>query len=147
MALPEFVNKLLLMLDSGLTLQDAFKRIAISYDQIEEKEKNIFNKKIVEIYNNSFKTGENVIVGFNKYGRLSGVKELSRITNFLLDNQARGIDMWEKLEEMSENLWEERKRVVMEKIKLADTKMSFPLGIMLMSMILLMTAPALLQMK
>lgn len=145
MTLPSFVNKLLLMMDSGLTLQDSFKRIAKTYRELDSSEKNSFTREIESIEEKSSKTGENVIISFNKYGRLSGVKELARITNFLQDNQERGVDMWEKLEEMSENLWEERKRVVMEKIKLADTKISFPLGIMLMSMILLMTAPALMQ--
>lgn len=145
MTLPSFVNKLLLMMDSGLTLQDSFKRIACSYKELDSDEKNSFTLEIESIEENSSKTGENVIINFNKYGRLSGVKELARITNFLQDNQERGVDMWEKLEEMSESLWNERKRVVMEKIKLADTKISFPLGIMLMSMILLMTAPALMQ--
>lgn len=145
MSLPAFVNKLLLMIDSGLTLQDAFKRIADSYRKIESGNRNSFMNKIISLQDKSDKTGENPIIAFNMYGKISGVKELARVSNFLLDNQERGIDMWFKLEELSQGLWEERKRVVLEKIKLADTKMAFPLGIMLMSMILLMTAPALLQ--
>lgn len=145
MSLPGFVNKLLLMMDSGLTLQDSFKRIADSYGELDEKKKNSFTRDLVEIVEKTNKTGENPIIKFNQYGRLSGVKELARVSNFLQDNQERGIDMWDKLEDMSMSLWEERKRMVMEKIKMADTKMSFPLGLMLMAMILLMTAPALLQ--
>lgn len=145
LSLPSFVNKLLLMMDSGLTLQDAFKRISETYKTLDVKKRNSFINKIISLQESADKTGENPIIGFGIYGRMSGVKELARVSNFLLDNQERGVDMWFKLEELSVALWEERKRMALEKIKLADTKMAFPLGLMLMAMILIMTAPALLQ--
>ena len=51
------------------------------------------------------------------------------------------------MEELSEDLWAERKRICMEKIKVSETKMSFPLGIMLISLILMTSAPALMQIR
>ena len=48
-------------------------------------------------------------------------------------------------EPLPEDLWEERKRLCMEKIKKSELKMSFPLAIMLISLILMTSAPALMQ--
>lgn len=54
--------------------------------------------------------------------------------------------MWDRLAEEGERLWEERRRRAMEKIKIAESKMSFPLGIMLIALIIITAAPAMLQM-
>ena len=50
MSLPGFINQLLLLLDSGLILTDAFRRIAAEYSRIPEKERNYFMAKTAEIY-------------------------------------------------------------------------------------------------
>ena len=54
--------------------------------------------------------------------------------------------MWDKLADEGENLWAERKRIAMEKIRLSESKMSFPLGLLLIALILITAAPAMLQM-
>lgn len=91
------------------------------------------------------KNGENVINGFYNFARCSNVRELARVASILLENQNRGTDLWEKLAEQSELLWEERKRTAMSRIRLAESKMSFPLGILLMALIIITAAPAMLQ--
>ena len=62
-----------------------------------------------------------------------------------MENQNRGTDLWDKLAEQSEMLWEERKRAAMRKIRLSESKMSFPLGILLIALIVITAAPAMLQ--
>ena len=74
-------------------------------------------------------------------------KELTRAAGILMENRDRGTDLWEKLAEQSEALWTERKRAATEKIRLAESKMSFPLGIMLMALIIITAAPAMMQIR
>ena len=145
MALPGFINQLLLLMNSGTAVKDAFCRIAGSYTVLPDARKNSFTEAVCSIYDNSCKTGENVIVGFYCYSRLSGVKELTRVANILMENRDKGTDLWEKLAEQSDALWAERKRLALEKIRLAESKMSFPLGILLIALIIITAAPAMLQ--
>ena len=142
---PGFINQLLLLLNSGIVLNDAFCQIAESYGSLPPERKNYFTTQVHNIYLSGMKNGENVIVGFYKFSRLSNVKELTRIANILIENQNKGSDLWEKLADQGEFLWAERKRTALNKIRLAESKMSFPLGIMLIALIIITAAPAMLQ--
>ena len=62
------------------------------------------------------------------------------------ESRLSGADIWDKLARESEELWAERKRAAMERIKLSESKMSFPLGLLLTALILITAAPAMLQM-
>ncbi len=141
MNLPFFINEILLLINSGVTLNDALYKTAESY----EGDSGFFRSEISKIARSSKRNGENMLTGFYIFARNVNVKELTRVAGFLLENRNRGTDMWDKLEEIAEGLWEERKRLCMKKIKLAETKMSFPLGIMLLSLIIMTSAPAMLK--
>lgn len=145
MTLPGFINQLLLLMNSGVVLQDAFCRIAGTYGSMPAARQNYFTREIYRIYEESSRSGESVIVGFYRFSRFSGVKELTRAASILMENRDKGTDLWQKLAEQSEALWAERKRLALERIRLAESKMSFPLGILLMALIIITAAPAMLQ--
>ena len=96
MSLPAFVNKLLLMIDSGLTLQDAFKRIADSYRKIESGNRNSFMNKIIQ---NLIDNNTNNQISLSSYvgqeidktleGYDLSIVERSYINN-LIDNEING---------------------------------------------------------
>lgn len=145
LSLPSFINQLLLLMDSGLILNDAFKRVALEYRRTPLKNRNYFAEKVITVYEESEKTGEGVINGFYSFACREKVKELTKTANFLYENKNRGTELYKSLSELSEGLWEERKRLCMEKIRKSELKMSFPLGIMLISLIIMTAAPALMQ--
>ena len=147
MTMPGFINQLLLMMNSGVTAQEAFVKIGEGYMALPEERQNYFTREISGIIEAARKNGESVIVGFYRFSRFSGVKELTRAAGILMENRDRGTDLWEKLAEQSEALWAERKRAATEKIHLAESKMSFPLGIMLMALIIITAAPAMMQIR
>ena len=145
MTLPGFINQLLLLMNSGVTAQEAFVKIGKSYSRLPEERQNYFTREITEINRTSRRAGESVVAGFYRFSRFSGVKELTRAANILMENRDRGTDLWEKLAEQGEALWAERKRMALERIRLAESKMSFPLGIMLLALIIITAAPAMMQ--
>ena len=145
--LPGFINQLLLLMDSGLIISDAFKKTASEYGDLPEEQRNYFTDSVYRIYEESLKSGKNVINSFYAFAGLSDSKELIRTGNFLYENRNRGTEIWDRLSDLSEDLWNERKRLCMEKIKKSETKMSFPLGIMLISLLLMTSAPALMQIR
>lgn len=147
MSLPAFINQILLLVDSGLILSDAFRRIASEYSLLSKKEQNYFTRKVSEIAKDSDRTGIGVIKGFYGFACGAGVKELTKTANYLSENENRGTELWRGLSELAEDLWSERKRLCMERIKRSELKMSFPLAIMLISLILMTSAPALMQIQ
>ena len=82
----------------------------------------------------------------NEYAVKHDVKELIRIAAILRENEKRGSDVIESLARESRYLWDERKIIARESGKAIDTKMSYPLGLLLIVLIVITIAPALLNM-
>ena len=143
--LPGFLSRILLLMNSGMTLQDAFFRAAEGYSTLPQKQKNYFMEEVCRLKLKSEKNGENPIRLFSSFGRSCGVKEVARISSIMLENQNRGTDLWERLAEEGEVLWQERKRACLERMRVGESKMSFPLGILMMALLLVTAAPAMLQ--
>ena len=119
-SLPSFINQILLLLNSGMVLQEAMIYIAVNYKKLDRERQDTFILEYIRVYDDSMKTGESIIKGFYRLGR---------------DSRDEG-----------EQLWRERKRTALEKIRLSESKMSFPLALLLIALILVTAAPAMLQM-
>ena len=94
----------------------------------------------------SQETGSSLIAAMESYAKTLGIREFSRLTAILADNQYKGVDLTDKLAAESDMLWEQRKKTAEEKGKAAETKLSFPLAVLLLVLILVAAAPAMLQM-
>lgn len=75
----------------------------------------------------------------------SGIRELMRVSNIINDNINKGVELTDKLQAESEILWLNRKKSCEEKGRLAETKMTLPLMLFLMVLIIITVAPALLE--
>lgn len=144
-SLPGFNNQLLLLLNSGLIFYDAFVRIAEGYKR-RQGEKSYFTDMIAEIENKGNLAGNSLITILDDYGKRLSIKEFTRITNIIADNQYKGINLSEKLEAESDILWTQRKKLAEEKGRIAETKLTFPLALLLLVLIMITAAPALMEM-
>ena len=144
-SLPMFNNQLLLLLESGLIFNDAFGRIALGYKGRNPDENRPLEASVVEIYEKSTDTNSSLISLLNQYSKSIEVKEFSRLVTIIADNQYKGVDLREKLEVESGILWEQRKKTAEEKGKAAETKLTFPLAVLLLVLIIITAAPAILQ--
>ena len=145
-ALPTFINQLLLLLSSGMVLQEALATVASRYGSEKTAPGNYFRLSVYELYLNCEKNGQDLLQAFCDFSRDTRVRELTRLARILMDGRRRGSDLWDKLAEEGESLWAERRRRAGEKIRLAESKMSFPLALMMIALIIITAAPALLQM-
>lgn len=145
MALPGFINQLLLLMDSGLILSDALRNIAEEYKRLPERDRNYFTDSIIVIAKEAERTGMGPINGFYRFAMGLNIRELTKTANYLYENKNRGTELWDSLSELAADLWEERKRLCLVKIRRSELKMSFPLAVMLISLILMTSAPALMQ--
>ena len=144
-SLPEFTDQLLLLLNSGLIFNDSLEKIVNGYLKKDVTKRNYFKNEIIYMYQSSIKKNQNLIGALVELSHASGVKEFTRIVNIILDNQYKGTNLTGKLELEGELLWKERKNLAEEKGKLAETKLTFPLAMLLMVLIIITAAPAILQ--
>ena len=143
--LPEFVNRLVLLLNAGLVLNSAFEKAAGENKYPEREGSDYFYSRLRDIYISS-KTANGSMHGeFKRFARESGVKELMRISNILGDNISKGVNLTEKLERESELLWINRKKSCEERGRLAETKLTLPLMIFLIVLMIITIAPALME--
>lgn len=143
--LPEFVNRLVLLLNAGLVLNSAFEKAAGENKYPEREDSDYFYSRLRDIYISS-KTANGSMYGeFKRFARESGVKELMRISNILGDNISKGVNLTEKLERESELLWINRKKSCEERGRLAETKLTLPLMIFLIVLMIITIAPALME--
>ena len=145
-ALPTFINQLLLLLSSGMVLQEALATIAVRYGSEKTEKVSYFRLSVYELYLGCEKNGQDFLQAFCDFSRGTRVRELTRLARILMDGRRRGSDLWDKLAEEGESLWAERRRRAGEKIRLAESKMSFPLALMMIALIIITAAPAMLQM-
>ena len=139
--LPRFCNQLYLMMNSGLILSDAFDTISTGYES--NKNCSSFERDLVELRDATDGHRISTAQVINEYAVKHDVKELIRIAAILTENEKRGSDVVESLERESKYLWDERKTVARESGKAIDTKMSYPLGLLLILLIVITMAPAL----
>lgn len=144
--LPRFTNQMMLMMNSGIILSDALKIICRSYEIIPEKKRSFFEKALIKANETNNDSRLSTAMLMNEFASKYGVKELMRISSILSENEKRGSDIINKLFEESHFLWEERKIMAKEKGKMIDTKMAWPLGLLLILLIIITMAPALIAM-
>ena len=142
--LPRFCNQLYLMINAGLILSDAFDIISAGYEA--NKTCSPFEKDLAELREATEGHRVSTAQVINEYAVKHDVKEMIRIAAILNENEKRGSDVVESLERESRYLWDERKTVARECGKGIDTKMSYPLGMLLIVLIVITMAPALLNM-
>ena len=140
--LPEFVNRLVLLLNAGLVLTNAFERSIEERFSIDDDD-DYFYGRLKNIYIICMNANGSMHAEFRKMARESGIRELMRVANIMTDNIKKGVELTEKLRSESEMLWLERKKSCEERGRLAETKLTLPLMIFLMVLIVITVSPAL----
>lgn len=134
--LPDFINMLVLLLNSGLVLISAVERIA------EEEREGYFYEELKKISDRMKSLNSSFVTEFREFARESGSRELLRLSNVFSDNIGKGSELVEKMELESAYMWQMRKKQVEEKGRLAESKLTFPMSLMLVSLIIIAAAPA-----
>jgi len=143
--LPDFLNSLILLMDAGFILSQAFSYILNSYDE-EKAKQSYFVSQLLNISKNINETNANLVGEFRNFALRTEVRELMRLANIMYDNIDKGTYLSEKLRSEANTLWNTRKKHAEELSTKAESKMSFPLGILLFALIIVTVAPAFLYM-
>ncbi len=139
--LPGFINSLVLLLEAGLVLSSALEKAACA-----GKRNSYFYERLSNISEKVSTTNTSFVRELVDFSRKSGVREFVRASGIIADNFELGSELCEKLSAESEILWHTRKKSVIEKGHIAETKLTIPLVILLLVLILVTIAPAMMEM-
>ena len=143
--LPEFINRLVLLMNAGLVLNTAFEKTVEESVRYGRDVDDYFYANINGIYESVKYANGSMSRELRRFAKESGIKELMRVSNIIADNISKGVELNEKLERESELLWILRKKNCEERGKMAETKLTLPLMMLLMVLIVITVAPALIE--
>lgn len=144
--LPEFLNKLVLLMNAGLVLNSAFEKVVGDYNSSRYKKKSYFYEQLGEISKKAAETNASAVEELKRFAERSRNREFMRITNVISDNIHKGTELVNILQNESGFLWFQRKKRAEEKGKIAETKLTAPLAMQLVVLIMITLAPAMLDM-
>lgn len=151
--LPEFINKLVLLLNAGLVVSTAFRKIVNDYESMNHSRgggtkitKKYLYEELTEMHRRLDRSNTSLIKELLEFSKRCGVREMVRLTAVISDNWNKGSMLAEKLEGESGLLWLSRKKRAEEKGRLAETKLTLPMVILLVVLIMITIAPAMMDM-
>ena len=142
---PELAGELIILARAGLSLSLCLMRLGKDYRKRREK-----GGQIDLLYEEVARTGEQIAEGISfreavrEMGERLSVPEARRLCHILLQNERKSnVYLLERLSELSEEAWEGRKKRVRELSETADTRLVFPLVLMMAVVLIVVLAPSL----
>ena len=142
--LSEFFNKLVLLINAGMVFTSAFEK-TVAYGSISNSQ-SYFYDELWKINQKSKESNASVIVELKKFSKRTENKEFIRVVNVISDNINRGTELVRAMQTESELLSYQRRKRAEEQARVAETKLTIPLAMQLLSLLLITLAPAMLDM-
>ena len=141
MEFPEFVNKLTLLVNAGMTISKAWEKI-INENKREHILYDEMRYALMEI-----KAGKAEAVAYEEFARRCRVKEVTKFVSVIVMNLKRGgAEVVPVLKAQGDDHWEMRKNAAKQLGEEASTKILIPMMIMFMGVVLIVATPAVLSM-
>ena len=143
--LPNFINKLLLLLNGGMIFSEAFGKIVEDYEIRNTEKKSYFYNQLSIVKRNQREINKPLIDLLLEFSKNTEIREFIRVISIIKEENKVGGNIKDKLKNESQMLWLLRKKEVEEKSKRAETEMTFPLVILLIVMMVVTISPTFLE--
>lgn len=141
MEFPEFVNKLTLLVNAGMTISKAWEKI------INENTREHILYDEMRYALGEIKAGKPESVAYEEFARRCHVKEVTKFVSVIVMNLKRGgSEVVPVLRQQGQECWEMRKNAAKELGEQASTKILLPMMIMFLGIVLIVATPAMLSM-
>lgn len=141
MEFPEFVNKLTLLVNAGMTVSKAWEKI-INENKREHVLYDEMRYALAEI-----KAGRPEGIAYEEFARRCHVKEVTKFVSVIVMNLKRGgSEVVPVLREQGRECWEMRKNAAKAIGEQASTKILIPMMIMFLGIVLIVATPAVMSM-
>ncbi|MGE5328768.1 MAG: type II secretion system F family protein [Deltaproteobacteria bacterium] len=141
---PEFLNKLALLVNAGMTVSGAIEKIVADVRTSVTRTLYIELDKTV----NEIKLGKSEVKAYEDFAKRCRLPEITRFTSMLIQNLRRGnSEMVSILRLQSAECWHMRKNTARILGEEAETKLLFPMMLMLFAILIIVIAPSVMQLQ
>jgi len=142
MDFPEFLNKLVLLIDAGMTVSRAWEKA------VEDNKKESVLYFELETVLTEIKSGKSEQQAYEDFSKRCRTPEVTRLMSVLIQNLRKGnSDLVSILRTLSNECWMMRKNAARKLGEEASTKMIFPMMLMLIAILIIVATPAMLAMQ
>lgn len=136
---PEFINKLTLLINAGMTVGHAWEKIVAE----NKKQRPLYDE--LSIASAEIKGGKPEIYAYEDFAKRCRIPEITKFTSVILQNIRKGnSELVSILRLQSAECWEMRKNAAKKLGEEASTKMLFPMMIMFFAILIIIAVPAIL---
>jgi len=133
--MPQMLSKLTLLVNSGMILRDAWKKVAFGEDRVLYKE---MRETVQEMQN-----GVAEIDAYRNFADRCSIKQARRFSSTMIQNMQKGNrEISYFLKEMSDEMWEEKKHLVKRKGEAANSKLLIPTTMIFVGILIMIMVPA-----
>ena len=137
--LPQMLSKMTLLVNSGMVVREAWKKIAESGDRALNREMRL----TVDEMNN----GVAELDAYKNFADRCAIKEIRRFSSTMIQNMQKGnSEIAYFLKEMSDEMWEEKKHLVKRKGEAANSKLLIPTAMIFIGILILVMVPTFMNM-
>ena len=136
---PEFVNKLILLVNAGMTIPAAWSKIVSD----EDKDTPLYRE--LQICMADIHAGKPEAAAYEEFARRCKIKEVIKFVSVIILNLRKGgREMLPTLRAQADECWEARKAIARRLGEQASSKLLLPMSIMLLGIIIIVALPAIL---
>ncbi|MCI9515531.1 MAG: secretion protein F [Lachnospiraceae bacterium] len=137
--MPQMLSKLTLLVNSGMVIRDAWKKVACGNEQKLYQEMQL---TVQEMQN-----GVSELDAYRNFSERCAIKEIRRFSSTMIQNMQKGnAEIAYFLKEMSDDMWEEKKHLVKRKGEAAASKLLMPTALIFIGILIMIMVPAFMSM-
>lgn len=132
--LPQALSKMALLINSGMVMREAWAKTAEAGNRALYQE--------MQITGTEMANGVSDLEAFRNFAERCSVKQIRKVTSTLVQNMQKGNrELAYFLEDISREMWEEKKNLVRQKGETAGTKLLIPIGMIFVGILIMIIAP------
>ena len=136
--LPQVLSKLTLLVNSGMVLRDAWKRVSITGERVLYQE--------MQNTNLEMENGVAEIDAYRNFAERCKVKEIRKFTSLIIQNLNKGNEeLAYFMKDLSDEMWEVKKSQVKQKGEKANTQLLLPMMLILIGILIMVMVPVMQQ--
>lgn len=136
--LPQVLSKLTLLVNSGMVLRDAWKRVSITGERVLYQE--------MQNTNLEMENGVAEIDAYRNFAERYNVKEIRKFTSLIIQNLNKGNEeLAYFMKDLSDEMWEVKKSQVKQKGEKANTQLLLPMMLILIGILIMVMVPVMQQ--
>ena len=136
--LPQVLSKLTLLVNSGMVLRDAWKRVSITGERVLYQE--------MQNTNLEMENGVAEIDAYRNFAERCNVKEIRKFTSLIIQNLNKGNEeLAYFMKDLFDEMWEVKKSQVKQKGEKANTQLLLPMMLILIGILIMVMVPVMQQ--